>query len=254
MNRLAIARQPQRLEIEVPAQPRALPSLRDRIVAWLDEVGCPTERVERILLAANEAVSNAIEHAYDDGERGDVRVTAETTSDGSVHITVADNGRWRPIRPQPTLRGRGVLMMQVLGDDVRIEPTKHGTVVEIVAGPSRHSDSAAEPSVDGSSFSVDTHYAGDHVVARISGDVPDAVSSALVRDLLAASWGGVVPLTVDVGGVGPVADGLEPALAKVAGAAAGVGGQISAVVPEHSPAASVVGWDRLGAAVQVTRR
>lgn len=254
MNRPAAARQPQRLQLEVPAEPQELPPLRDRILAWLDDVGCPAERTERVLLAANEAVTNAIEHAYPDGTSGRVRVTAETTPEGSVRITVADDGTWRPVRPAPTMRGRGVLMMQVFGDDVRIRATEHGTVVEIVAGPSRHAESAAEPKVDGASFAVDTHFADDHVVARVSGDVPEAVSNALVRELLAASWGGVAPLTIDVGGVGPVADGLESAVASVAGAATGVGGRVSVVVPEHSPVATSVRWDRLGAAAQVTRR
>lgn len=251
MNSSVDATEPQGFAQEVPAVPEQLPLLRDALESWLSRAGCSRERIERLLLAASEAVTNSIEHAYPDGP-GPVRLTADMYDDRTIRMTVTDHGRWRPVDPQPTPRGRGVFMMQECGDDVRIRSSEAGTTVEIFSGLAGHPDSAAyaKQTLDG--FSVERHTAQHHVVTRVSGGVPAAAADDLCRRLLAACYGGIAPLTVDVSAVGPETGGLEPAIAAVAGAAAGVGGEVSVVVPRNSRAASSVAWDRLAAAVSVT--
>lgn len=238
----------------VPAVAEQLPLLRDRLAAWLRAHQCPTERSERVLMAANEAVTNAIEHAYRGGPAGPVRLSAESLDDGSVRVTVADRGRWLPVVPVRGMRGRGVLMMQECGDDVRIERTGLGTTVVIVASATRYPDPIVGVSAEDTPFTVDCRPVNEHVVARLSGAVPASAAEELRRQLLSATYGGVTLLTIDIGSVAGQADGLVPAIAGVAGAAAGVGGSVSVVVPRHSPVASAIAWHELGSAVEITER
>lgn len=245
------AAQPMPFAAEVPAVAEQLPLLRDGLAAWLRENDCPAERAERVLLAANEAVTNAIEHAYRTVPPGPVRLSAESLSDGSVRITVADRGRWQPAIPTDGIRGRGVLMMQECGDEVRIERSGSGTTVVVLTSATRYPEPIVGVAAELVPFTVECHPQHEHVVARLSGAVPAAAAHELRRRLLAATYGGVNPLTIDVGAVAGEFDGLESAIVGVAGAAAGVGGRVSVVVPRHSPVASAIAWHQLGSAVEV---
>ena len=48
---------------------------------------------------------------------------------GDVLVAVRDNGRWR--EPRGENRGRGIVLMRELMDDVRIERGEQGTAVEM---------------------------------------------------------------------------------------------------------------------------
>jgi anti-sigma regulatory factor (Ser/Thr protein kinase) len=37
-----------------------------------------------------------------------------------VRVRISDSGRWQPIEPDPSLRGRGLFMMDALMDEVTI--------------------------------------------------------------------------------------------------------------------------------------
>jgi anti-sigma regulatory factor (Ser/Thr protein kinase) len=92
-----------RLHLRVPADPEALPSLRHALRRWLESGGVGGEAAYEILVAAGEAIANAVEHAYGPGD-GVVDIGA-VHSDGEVSLTVRDEGRWRPARG--VHRGRG---------------------------------------------------------------------------------------------------------------------------------------------------
>ncbi|MGH3434386.1 MAG: ATP-binding protein, partial [Thermocrispum sp.] len=116
------------LDLEVSAAPRHLAELRDRLARWLTATDVAGELAERLVLAANEAATNAIAHAYRDTEPGPVRLTADR--DGEVVVvTVADEGSWKPARPSEGPGGRGVLIMQESMDGVRIDRSTGGTTV-----------------------------------------------------------------------------------------------------------------------------
>jgi anti-sigma regulatory factor (Ser/Thr protein kinase) len=87
-------------------------------------------RAEDVILAAGEAVGNAIEHAYR-GDRGVVRLRAYV-ADRRVVIEVRDSGVWR-LAGDPE-RGRGLGIMRALVDRVSIESTKTGTNVRLELG------------------------------------------------------------------------------------------------------------------------
>ena len=45
-----------------------------------------------VVLVVNELLTNSLKHAFPDRETGTVRVEARRTEDGTVTITVSDNG------------------------------------------------------------------------------------------------------------------------------------------------------------------
>jgi anti-sigma regulatory factor (Ser/Thr protein kinase) len=50
--------------------------------------------------------------------------------DGDVILNVTDTGRWKAPEPSPD-RGRGLMMMEALADDVTIDRRKTGTSVTL---------------------------------------------------------------------------------------------------------------------------
>jgi anti-sigma regulatory factor (Ser/Thr protein kinase) len=88
-------------------------------------------QVGDVLLAVNEACTNAIEHGHD-GDGGQIRVSA-AIEDGELRIDIADRGRWRPPAGEDPMRGRGLPLMRALVRDVEVTPGRSGTVVVLRA-------------------------------------------------------------------------------------------------------------------------
>ena len=80
------------------------------------------------LLAVNESVANAVEHAYGLGG-GSIHVRAVREGD-ALRFSVRDQGSWRP--PRGDHRGRGLSMTQRLMDDVDVTTDERGTEVTLL--------------------------------------------------------------------------------------------------------------------------
>jgi anti-sigma regulatory factor (Ser/Thr protein kinase) len=101
--------------------------------------GLDTSQAERFVLAVNEIMINAIQHA--DGqatvEVSANRVTAER--DGDVTVTVTDSGPGfdrevtPDLPPADQLNGRGLWLVHRMCDDVVISTSPHGTIVRLRA-------------------------------------------------------------------------------------------------------------------------
>jgi FixJ family two-component response regulator/anti-sigma regulatory factor (Ser/Thr protein kinase)/putative methionine-R-sulfoxide reductase with GAF domain len=116
-----------RLALTLPAEPEALITARRALRNWLAEIGVEPDALYDITLAAGEACTNAIEHAYAPGEASfDVEATR---GESDVLVTVRDYGAWREPRGQN--RGRGLKLMQTLMDDVNVRREPTGTTVEL---------------------------------------------------------------------------------------------------------------------------
>jgi PAS domain S-box-containing protein len=126
---------PKQLELALPAEPTALRSLRTALRRWLAQYPASDREINEIVLACNEAVANAIEHAYGPAD-GSVEVIAEFR-EGEVCIEVRDDGQWR--EPRGDNRGRGLNLMKALMDSVSLE-TRDGTEVRMVRRLERTSD------------------------------------------------------------------------------------------------------------------
>ncbi|MEU4746151.1 ATP-binding protein, partial [Actinosynnema sp. NPDC023658] len=128
--------------VEFPAQPGQLAAVRARLDAWLTAEGLSEDDRYDLLLAVNEAASNAVEHAYAPGECGVVHIQADAGPDGSVRVVVSDHGGWRVPPPTLSARGRGLLLMRENVDDVLVDRRPDGTTVTLVLAP-RHSSRGA---------------------------------------------------------------------------------------------------------------
>lgn len=111
--------------IEQPASPTSLVRVRRAIRRWLLANGVSDALTYELLVAVNEAASNAIEHAFGPG-RGSY--TASVSRDErAVTLTIRDAGKWR--EPRGQYRGRGLAVIEALMDEVEVVHDQHGTVV-----------------------------------------------------------------------------------------------------------------------------
>jgi len=111
--------------------------IRDDVSAWLAQcLALDAEKTSDIVLAVNEALANAAEHAYlDANEPGLMHTRAEHNPElATLTVRVSDEGRWREhdssVAPNPG-RGRGTLLMRALADRATVDSTPAGTEVRL---------------------------------------------------------------------------------------------------------------------------
>ncbi len=73
-----------------PAVAASVPLARRAITAWATEIGVTAERVHAIGLAASEALTNVVLHAYP-WRTGEIHVTARVAAD-ELWVLIADSG------------------------------------------------------------------------------------------------------------------------------------------------------------------
>jgi PAS domain S-box-containing protein len=133
---LLLYRQPAPLEVDIPADANHLAAARAALRTWLARAGVDPDQNLNVLIAAGEAVTNAIEHGHRDnakGSRGVVNLRATTLVD-CLQLTVTDNGSWKtPDADSRKHRGRGITLMRALMHDVTIDPDDAGTRVHLQA-------------------------------------------------------------------------------------------------------------------------
>jgi serine phosphatase RsbU (regulator of sigma subunit)/anti-sigma regulatory factor (Ser/Thr protein kinase) len=113
---------------QFPAEIESIPLMRRLLARWLDEAGATQRDIDDLTLASAEAAANAIEHAYGLAP-GVVELRASGENEESVKVEIRDFGNWR--QPRGTHRGRGLLLMEGLTDDVEVVRSDEGTTVEL---------------------------------------------------------------------------------------------------------------------------
>ncbi|QNI07643.1 SpoIIE family protein phosphatase [Mycobacterium kubicae] len=130
---LLLYRHPAPLELTFPAHPNHLAPTRTALRRWLTRARVDPDQTMNVLIAAGEAVSNAIEHGHRHSPGGTITLGA-TALDDRVQLTITDTGTWKT--PQPASyphRGRGITLMRGLMQDVTIHPDTDGTTVHLSA-------------------------------------------------------------------------------------------------------------------------
>jgi serine/threonine-protein kinase RsbW len=124
--------------LRVRAHLSSLAPARASLAAALRRGGWEGEDGGRVLLVASEALSNAIEHGSLPG--APVEVAIEVGPD-RVDLRVHDDGRpgaagWTPPGPPApeSLRGRGLLIMAALADELDVRPAGRGTELRLSVG------------------------------------------------------------------------------------------------------------------------
>jgi anti-sigma regulatory factor (Ser/Thr protein kinase) len=139
------------VELTISASPFELAGLRRAARDALGEV--PTQVGDEMLLALDEAATNAILHGSD---RGDPIEVAVRVRDAWVEASVLDHGPATPARPRSTTDrlsggGWGLWLLRCLVDEVRLERVELGTRVTLrrrirprsaVTGVGRHPSAA----------------------------------------------------------------------------------------------------------------
>jgi anti-sigma regulatory factor (Ser/Thr protein kinase) len=118
--------------LDVPATSDRLSPLRHALTEWATTTGMSDDQVNALVLAADEAMSNVVSHAYPQ-RPGTLDLVAQQRPDqGKISVTVRDRGHWRPVREDPgPLHGRGLLLIRALAQDVAIERESDGTTVKM---------------------------------------------------------------------------------------------------------------------------
>lgn len=118
------------LVIDTLATAAQLTEIRKRLTAWLTAGGVGDPAASDLVLVVNEACSNCVEHAYRGQEPGRMHVHAEQRG-ASVRVRVTDFGSWKVPATDPGTRGRGLLLMRAVSDDVDLDGTPAGTTVDM---------------------------------------------------------------------------------------------------------------------------
>jgi serine/threonine-protein kinase RsbW len=113
-----------------PAIPGSVPVARRALVAVAEAAGADESQVEAVALAASEALTNVVRHAYP-GQPGPIQVSAWTADDALV-VVIADHGRGlQPHSEAPGL-GVGLALIAKLSDEFEIvQPASGGTEVQM---------------------------------------------------------------------------------------------------------------------------
>ena len=128
---LLLYRQPAPLEVEFPAEASYLAETRAALKDWLGRAGVDDDQTLKVLIAAGEALANAIEHGHRHHAEGTISLRATALAD-RLQVTVIDAGSWKP-PVAAAHRGRGISLMRALMHDVTIQPLASGTTVHMHA-------------------------------------------------------------------------------------------------------------------------
>jgi anti-sigma regulatory factor (Ser/Thr protein kinase) len=117
--------------VVLAATPISVTTSRHDLARWLQTLALTADQRDEILLAVSEAVTNAIEHGSgcDESKRVSIRASVRGHA---VTATVKDTGRWIPVDHASAARkhrGRGLLLIRELADEVDIVCTTEGTEI-----------------------------------------------------------------------------------------------------------------------------
>lgn len=122
------------------------PSLvRRHIRRWLGGLRWPQRRIDELVLAVSEVVSNSIEHGYGvtidhQGPSPNVveiegAIEVDDAGFARAVVVVSDHGVWRVPDPGPSSRGRGMLLARACTDELRTEHHSGGTTTTMRSRP-----------------------------------------------------------------------------------------------------------------------
>jgi hypothetical protein len=130
---ILLYRQPAPFEMDFAADVRQLAPSRAALRSWLTQAGVEPGQIQDMLVAAGEAVANAIEHGHRDQPEGVISLRATAVVDG-LQVSVVDTGVWKTPRHVPgDNRGRGISLMRCLVQDLSIHSSDSGTTVHMYA-------------------------------------------------------------------------------------------------------------------------
>jgi stage II sporulation protein AB (anti-sigma F factor) len=107
-----------------PATPDSVPLARRELAQFAQDAGAATEQLERVRLAASEAITNIVLHAYD-GSAGEVHIDADVAT-GELRVQIADDGDALQPRFENTGLGVGLALIAQASDELDIVKRPEG--------------------------------------------------------------------------------------------------------------------------------
>lgn len=101
---------------------------RHRLHDWLTAAHLRPDLVDDVVLAAQELLVNAAEHAYKATDSSPVHLVARLAA-ARLTLSVTDSGRWQAPAADPGHRGHGLTMVRALADTVEVASLSAGTQV-----------------------------------------------------------------------------------------------------------------------------
>jgi serine/threonine-protein kinase RsbW len=108
-----------------PAIAGSVPAARRALTDVAMRAGARGERLEEIRLAVSEALTNAVVHAYRNGDTGEFHVTAAMAS-GELWVLIGDDGRGLHAWNDSRGLGIGLSLISGLSDEFSIVPRASG--------------------------------------------------------------------------------------------------------------------------------
>jgi anti-anti-sigma factor len=241
---------PPPLELRLPADPAQLAGLRRAVLAWATDVGVGEDTLDDLQLAVGEAVANAVEHAYRGQTPGACTVRLARGPDGAIESRIEDFGTWRPVPADAGFRGRGLLLIRRLAEDVTVDQGPDGgTTIRFRLppspvrdeGPRRHSSEA--PRAQGATLQV----LGQHL--QLAGELDLASVQEITPVLFAALGSGTGGVTIDLRGVSYLASAGIGLLLEAADRCRTADRPFRVLLDPESAPARVLGLAGLGALV-----
>lgn len=120
----------------IPADLASVAVVRAAICATLRGLGWGEDACRRVVLAASEAVANAVEHGSAEGELIEIVYQVD---EEDAQVRVLDSGgkvRWTPpvtppVPPLDATRGRGLSIINALAQKVEFRPAGRGTELRL---------------------------------------------------------------------------------------------------------------------------
>jgi anti-anti-sigma factor len=218
------------LHLDLPGEVGTVRAARRAFSDWLSQLDPLLQDQDALLLAATEVVTNAVEHAYPPGQPGSVEFHARLGADGQLECRVADHGTWQVPDPGLPWRGQGLMVAAHLVDQLQVQHPPQsvlaargarGTVVTLRHQLRRPAVLAAEPAAQATGHAADPPFSvvagldGPAARATVRGPVDITTAGRLTGQLLAASRGGTLALTVDLSAVTQLASAGVRALYQV---------------------------------------
>jgi serine/threonine-protein kinase RsbW/stage II sporulation protein AB (anti-sigma F factor) len=123
----ASAEEQEAVRLELPAAPSSIKRARDAVGSLATKVGASAADVR---LAVSEAVTNAVVHAFREGNPGKVTVEAHVARDRLLVVVADDGGGMRP-NPDSKGLGLGIPLITRLAEDARFDSSAKGLTVSM---------------------------------------------------------------------------------------------------------------------------
>ncbi len=121
------------IQLDVLSDPRWLRTVRALVRGFLESCAFPNDRIMELVLAVDEACTNAMRHSYDGDKERRIRLRFRAIS-GGAEIVVRDKGKPAPFEKvrkkdfsTPTKQdvqpgGRGIQILYEVFDEVKFAP------------------------------------------------------------------------------------------------------------------------------------